>query len=136
MLQVIIHKLKLESIRGHGTPGEQNSVVTSTKEIEPILLPSEFSLNQNYPNPFNPTTLISYQLPVTSNISLKIYSLLEQEVATIFEGMRQPGNYNVTFDASKLTSGVYICQLIANDFISSRKMMLLSKYIIQTNKCF
>lgn len=110
---------------GHGTPGEQNSVMTSTKDIESLLLPSEFLLYQNYPNPFNPTTVISYQLPVASNISLKVYNLLGQEVATIFEGMQQPGNYNATFDASKLTSGVYIYQLIANDFISSMKMLLI-----------
>jgi hypothetical protein len=110
---------------GHGTPGEQNSVVTSTQEIESILLPLEFSLNQNYPNPFNPTTVINYQIPITSYISLKVYNLLGQEVATLFEGMRQSGNYEATFDADELTSGVYIYQLITNGFISSRKMALI-----------
>jgi hypothetical protein len=93
-------------------------------------VPSEFSLSQNYPNPFNPTTVISYQLPVTSNISLRVYNLLGQEVATLFEGIRQPGNYEATFDGSDLASGVYLYRLSANhngatNFSETMKLVLL-----------
>lgn len=114
----------------HGTPGLQNSVVTSTKEIESILLPSEFSLNQNYPNPFNPTTVITYQIPIASYISLKVYNLLGEEVASLYEGLCQPGSYEATFDASELASGVYLYRLQSNqdgehNFGETKKFLLL-----------
>jgi glucuronoarabinoxylan endo-1,4-beta-xylanase len=86
-------------------------VVSGTEEV--IIVPQTFKLSQNYPNPFNPTTVIGYQLPVTSSISLKVYNLLGQEVATLFEGIRQPGNYEATFDGSRLASGVYFYQMHA-----------------------
>jgi hypothetical protein len=91
----------------------------------PKVLPAEFSLSQNYPNPFNPTTVISYQLPVTSNMSLKVYSLLGQEVATLFEGTRQPGNYETVLDGSKLASGVYIYRLREGNSVMTKKLMIL-----------
>ena len=92
-----------------------------------------FALVQNYPNPFNPTTVISYQLPATSRISLKVYNLLGQEVATLFERIRQPGNYEATFDGSRLASGVYFYRMHANqvdggranDYVETKKLVLL-----------
>jgi alpha-N-arabinofuranosidase len=102
-----------------------------------------YRLYANYPNPFNPTTVISYsvpsnteqdlvsngvrdgQLPVTSNVSLKVYNLLGQEVATLFEGIRQPGNYEVTFDGSGLASGIYLCRMKADHFVETKKLVLL-----------
>jgi hypothetical protein len=88
-------------------------------------LPQAFSLSQNYPNPFNPTTVISYQLPATSNVSLKVCNLLGQEVAILFEGMRQPGTYQATFDGSKLASGVYLYRMTANNFVETKKLVLV-----------
>lgn len=88
-------------------------------------MPKEYSLSQNYPNPFNPTTVIGYQLPVTSKISLKVYDLLGQEVATLFEGVRQPGKYQATFDGSRLASGVYFCRLTANSYMETKKLLLI-----------
>jgi hypothetical protein len=102
-------------------------------ELSPVLavesansvLPGEYSLYQNYPNPFNPKTIISYELPATSSVSLKIYNILGQEVTTLFEGVRQAGKYDARFDGSKLASGVYFYRLEANHFVSMKKMLLL-----------
>lgn len=92
-----------------------------------------FALAQNYPNPFNPTTVISYQLPVTSKISLKVYDLLGQEIVTLFEGIHQPGNYEATFDATGLAGGVYFYRMQArqiddgqaNIYVETKKLTLL-----------
>jgi hypothetical protein len=86
---------------------------------------SDFILYQNYPNPFNPTTLIRYQLPARSNVSLKVYNLLGQEVATLFEGIRQQGNFEATFDGNKLAAGVYLYRLSANGFVKTKKLLLI-----------
>ncbi|MCX6145608.1 MAG: CotH kinase family protein [Ignavibacteriales bacterium] len=100
---------------GHGSPGRKNSITTAIDEKMNRIIPDTYALMQNYPNPFNPTTVISYQLPVTSTISLKVYDLLGKEIATLFEGIHQPGNYNATFDASGLAGGVYFYRMHANE---------------------
>jgi hypothetical protein len=84
-----------------------------------------FSLGQNYPNPFNPTTRIQYSVPQDGNVSLKVYNLLGQEVADIFEGFHYAGNYSVVFNGSKLGSGVYLYQLKTNNFLQTRKLIVL-----------
>ena len=88
-------------------------------------IPTEYKLFQNYPNPFNPTTQIKYSVPRNSFVSLKVYSLIGQEVATIFEGVRQTGNYTALFNGNSLSSGVYFYQLKGNNFIESKKFVLL-----------
>jgi len=88
-------------------------------------VPLRFTLGQNYPNPFNPTTQISYAVPQNIYISVKVYNHFGQEVATLVEGVRQPGEYLVTFDASGFASGVYFYQLRAKDFVETRKFLLL-----------
>jgi hypothetical protein len=98
--------------------------LTSAKEEKEM--PTMFSLSQNYPNPFNPSTVINYQLPVLGYVSLKVYDLPGREVATLFEGVRQPGNYETTFDASGLKSGVYFYRLqTKTGFMQTRKLVLL-----------
>jgi hypothetical protein len=87
--------------------------------------PSEFKLNQNYPNPFNPSTVISYQLPVSSNVTLKVYDLLGIEVATLVDEYKPAGNYEVEFNASDLTCGIYFYKLRTDNYIETRKMILL-----------
>jgi hypothetical protein len=87
--------------------------------------PISFALFQNYPNPFNPRTQIQYSVPVKGYISLKIYNLLGQEIMTLFEGVRQPGNYTATFDAKGLSSGVYLYRLTADHFVETKKLILL-----------
>ncbi|MFN3560323.1 MAG: T9SS type A sorting domain-containing protein [Chloroherpetonaceae bacterium] len=69
--------------------------------------PKGYALEQNYPNPFNPTTVISYQLPTASNVSLKVYDVLGKEVMTLVSGRQAAGSYTYTLNASNLASGVY-----------------------------
>ncbi len=99
------------------------------------LLPSEFSLEQNYPNPFNPTTTIKYQiaknkLQINSNdqfqnVTLKIYDILGNEVATLVNENQAPGVYEVNFNAAAFSSGVYFYSIQAGDFVQTKKMILL-----------
>jgi len=90
-----------------------------------IIKPSEFKLEQNYPNPFNPSTKISWQSPVGSWQTLKIFDVLGNEVATLVNEYRDAGRHNVTFDASNLSSGVYFYKIQAGSFTSTKKMLLL-----------
>ncbi|NUN10034.1 MAG: T9SS type A sorting domain-containing protein [Ignavibacteriaceae bacterium] len=88
-------------------------------------VPVSFSLSQNYPNPFNPSTVISFGLPVASKVTLKIYNSLGQEVATLVNGeMLEAGAYSKSFDASKLTSGVYMYKITTDNFSAVKKMLL------------
>lgn len=88
-------------------------------------MPTEYKLFQNYPNPFNPTTQIKYSVPWNGYVSIKVYNLIGQEVATIYEGVRQTGNYTALFNGNSLSSGVYFYQLKGNNFIESKKFVLL-----------
>jgi hypothetical protein len=104
--------------------GNGNKQVSGVKKTD-NLIPAKYSLQQNYPNPFNPSTVIKYSIPKEQVVSLKIFNVLGQEVATLLNKMQTAGNYEVTFNASKLASGVYIYQLNAGTFTYSKKMMLL-----------
>ena len=86
--------------------------------------PNEYSIT-NYPNPFNPTTTISYQLPENGFVTIKVFDMLGKEVATLVNENKSAGYYQVNFDASKLTSGVYICIINVNGFTQSKKMLLM-----------
>jgi hypothetical protein len=88
-------------------------------------IPTKITLSQNYPNPFNPTTQINYSVPSRSYIALKVYNLLGQEVATLFEGICQPGNYTYTFDGRGLSGGVYLYQMTTAHFVDTKKFILL-----------
>lgn len=85
----------------------------------------DFALNQNYPNPFNPTTVISYQIPVTSQVSLKVYDVIGNEVAALVNKVEPAGKYEVTFNAANLPSGIYFYQLKTDGFNVVKKMTLL-----------
>jgi len=87
--------------------------------------PNTFSLNQNYPNPFNPSTKISWQLPFSSNVTLKIYNVLGNEVDLLVNEYQSAGNYGFTWNAVNLPSGIYFCRLQAGSFVQTRKMILL-----------
>ena len=88
-------------------------------------IPVEYALNQNYPNPFNPSTTIRYALPRSSNVTLKIYDMLGNEVKTVVNEFKTAGNYSVNFDASSLSSGVYFYKIVAGDFTDAKKMTLV-----------
>jgi hypothetical protein len=87
--------------------------------------PAGFELRQNYPNPFNPSTTISFTLPQAGNVTLKVYNALGQEIATLVNGRQTAQNYEVTFDASNLASGIYIYTLRTDNFSQSKKMLLV-----------
>ena len=90
-----------------------------------IGIPSEFSLSQNYPNPFNPGTSIDFDLPVDSKTSINIFDLSGREVAKVINEFKTAGYYTVNFNASGLTSGVYFYRLTADNFSTTRKMLLV-----------
>ncbi|MCJ7552884.1 MAG: YCF48-related protein [Ignavibacteriaceae bacterium] len=87
--------------------------------------PKEFLLEQNYPNPFNPSTVISYQLPVSGEVTLKVYDVLGREVATLIDEYRNSGSYEVDFNAAGLTSGVYFYKLTTDNYTETKKMILI-----------
>jgi hypothetical protein len=89
-------------------------------------VPLAYGLDQNYPNPFNPSTTINYSIPVTGRVTMRIYNVLGQIVATLLNGdMQNAGKYQVTFDASRYSSGVYFYRIEAGTFSAVKKMMLL-----------
>ena len=89
-------------------------------------LPTIFALNQNYPNPFNPRTAIEFSIPKTGYVTLKMYDLLGQEVATLVSDRLTPGNYKYPWDASGFATGVYYYKIEAGGgFIQTRKLLLI-----------
>ncbi len=97
--------------------------VTSTDEVENV--PLKFSLDQNYPNPFNPETVISWQLAVRGTVSLKVFDVLGNEVATLVNEEQETGFHRINFNGENLASGIYFYQLQTNRFIQNKKMILL-----------
>ncbi|MBX2976276.1 MAG: T9SS type A sorting domain-containing protein [Ignavibacteriaceae bacterium] len=83
-----------------------------------------YQLNQNYPNPFNPATVISFSVAENSFISLKVYDVLGNEISELVNEIKEPGTYSVSFDASKLSSGIYFYTLKANGYSLTKKMLL------------
>ncbi|MFN3695315.1 MAG: T9SS type A sorting domain-containing protein [Ignavibacterium sp.] len=101
-----------------------SEIITSADDLI-INLPAYFSLAQNYPNPFNPNTKISWQSPVGSHQTLKVYDVLGNEVATLVNEERPAGSYEVDFNAAGLSSGIYFYRLQAGSFVETKKMILL-----------
>jgi uncharacterized delta-60 repeat protein len=94
-------------------------------EYQNSIRPTDFVLYQNYPNPFNPTTKISYSIPERSNVILKVYDVLGNEIATLVNEFRSAGKYEINYNASHLSSGVYFYTLLANEFTQTRKFILM-----------
>jgi uncharacterized protein (TIGR02145 family) len=86
---------------------------------------SMFILYQNYPNPFNPLTQITYSIPKATNVTLKVYDILGQEIAILVNERKQTGEYNMTWNAEGVPSGVYYYRIVAGDFIETKKMLLI-----------
>ncbi|MCW9094638.1 MAG: 5'-nucleotidase C-terminal domain-containing protein, partial [Ignavibacteriaceae bacterium] len=97
----------------------------AAEEGESINLPNEYALEQNYPNPFNPSTTIKYSVPNAENVQLKVYDVIGNEVATLVNETKSPGSYEVPFNASQLSSGVYIYSIRAGNFVETKKMILM-----------
>ncbi|MDI6765969.1 MAG: YCF48-related protein [Bacteroidota bacterium] len=113
--------------------GDYGTILRTTTglvRVDELLLseiPIEFRLHQNYPNPFNPSTTIRYELPRESFVTLKVYNLLGQEVATLVNEKKEAGRYNIEFRISDFgfSSGVYFYRLVAEDYVSTKKFLLL-----------
>jgi hypothetical protein len=130
---------------GHGPQGDEIRIYNYVRCVrggevstlglgdeEPSQVPSTFELGQNYPNPFNPSTTITFTLPASGRVSLKVFNLLAEEVATLLDEFRDAGPGSVLFDAratgirgEHLPSGVYFYRLTAGDLIATRRMVLL-----------
>jgi photosystem II stability/assembly factor-like uncharacterized protein len=104
---------------------DMNGTYKFSNVIEVEIVPTKYALYQNYPNPFNSNTIIRYQLPKQSKVVIKIYNILGSEVIELLNGKKEAGIYEVEFNADKLSSGTYIYKIIADNFIESKKMLLL-----------
>jgi hypothetical protein len=102
--------------------GEPSSP-TGVDERESV--PAAFGLSQNYPNPFNPATRIEYELSHSAHVTLTVFNMLGQEVATLINGVEQPGHKSVSYNGNKLPSGLYIYHLNAGTFSDTKRMMLI-----------
>jgi hypothetical protein len=99
--------------------------VTTGVDVSKLSVPANFLLQQNYPNPFNPVTTITFTIPKRSLVTLKVCSVLGQEVTTLTQGQMQPGEYSLRFDGSALSSGIYLYRLTTEYSSSVRKMALI-----------
>ena len=104
---------------------DPSSDPTSVQDLYSEQNPMEFSLHQNYPNPFNPNTTINFEIPKTSKVTLKVFNILGEEVATLVSDRLTAGSYSYNWDASNLTSGVYLYRLETGDFVETKKMILM-----------
>ncbi len=121
-----IYAYRLKQTDFDGTSSYSKTVEINTNNL------SEFSLNQNYPNPFNPSTKISFSLPLTSNVNLSVFNVLGEKVAVLINEVRNPGKYDLNFNGSGITSGIYIYRIEAvpvtrqtAGFVSIKKMTLI-----------
>ncbi|MBT8387992.1 MAG: T9SS type A sorting domain-containing protein [Ignavibacteria bacterium] len=103
--------------------GTYSYIVSGVEQFNNVI--SSYSLSSNYPNPFNPTTTINYEIPQRSFITLKIYDVLGNEVATLVDEEKQTGSYNVELNATGLPSGIYIYKFQAGNFVETKKMVLI-----------
>jgi hypothetical protein len=113
------------------TPGDFVERYPTAVDDDAGEIPSAFALDQNFPNPFNPTTVIRYRLPggeggasTVRRVSLRVYDLLGREVADLVDADQGPGQYSVTFDATRLPSGIYLCRITAGRLSQTVKMTL------------
>jgi len=97
----------------------------ATSVEEEVEIPATFYLGQNYPNPFNPSTTIRYGLAAQTHVSLEVYNLLGQKVATLVSGEQPAGTHEVVFEDNSLSSGLYLYRLQAGQYTETRKLMLL-----------
>lgn len=102
-----------------------NGGVTFLDDKNEVNIPQYFSLSQNYPNPFNPNTYIKYQIPELRFVTLKVYDILGNEVATLVNEVKHAGSYEVEFDGTRLTSGIYFYRIISGSYSDTKKLVLL-----------
>ena len=117
---------RLRQIDVDGTVHFSNGVSVNTLTgVSQPEIPDRFALGQNYPNPFNPSTTITYQLPTASHVTLKIYNTMGQEVVTLIDDVEEAGYKSAVWNALNVSSGVYFYRLQTNDFVQTRKLVLM-----------
>ena len=90
-----------------------------------VVTPTNYRLDQNYPNPFNPMTVLNYSIPQSERVTLAVYNILGQRVATLFEGVQQAGEHTVSWNAANFSSGVYFARLETGRYSKTIKMVLV-----------
>jgi hypothetical protein len=121
-----VHSTTFPAGEIRGNISATSSATATGVDQRPSDIPTVFNLKQNYPNPFNPSTTIEYNLPAKAHISLIIYNVLGQTVATLIDEVRQAGNQKITFDASRFASGIYLYKMTTdNGYAKTMKMLLL-----------
>jgi hypothetical protein len=93
--------------------------------VETSNQPDKFKLYQNYPNPFNPSTIINYELQITSDVELSVYNSLGQRLTTLVSKQEAAGNHQIEWDASDYSSGVYYYKLASGNFVDVKRMILM-----------
>lgn len=112
-------------VHAPGMSGSFTAAVAGVGQGTPESQPADYQLKQNYPNPFNPSTTIAYSIPGAAFVSMKVFNLLGMEVATLVNGLQDGGNHRITWNASGVTSGVYLYTLKAGEYTQTRSMVLL-----------
>ena len=102
-----------------------NKSTSSLANFPDLLLPVEFALKHSYPNPFNPVTNIRYELPEIASVTLIIYDMTGRETVTLYNGTQAPGYHNIVWDASNHASGIYFIKMVAGDYNSTQKLMMV-----------
>jgi len=124
-MDVVTFVFQFRTSQSSETYGVVKVEESTTGVVNQQVIPKNFTLSQNYPNPFNPTTKIQFSLTSRSNVKLVVLNLIGQEVKTLVNEEKGQGNYEVSFDASKFSSGVYFYRLTAGSFTETRKMILI-----------
>jgi hypothetical protein len=118
--------VKAEDIHGNLSPKSNELKISLTGvDITDSSIPTEYQLQQNYPNPFNPSTTIEFSLKEAGNVSIRVLNVLGEEISTIESGFRAAGRYRVSFDASRLATGVYLYQIRSGNFVDTKRMVLV-----------
>ena len=107
---------------GDGTFCNKPVDVETQNEVE---TPKQFSLSQNFPNPFNPNTIISFEIPVGTLVTINLFDVLGRQVKVLMNEIKEAGYYEINFDARELPSGTYVYKLSAGNFVETKKMVLL-----------
>jgi hypothetical protein len=102
-----------------------SDTIVNAIEKDYLTIPSNFALGQNYPNPFNPTTTIEFQIPNSEFVTLEIYNILGEKVATLLSAFLLSGSHQYTWNAAEFSSGIYYYQLVAGDYKEVKKMILI-----------
>ena len=126
--KIMVTSISNDSLYGLSSSAFNISIVTAVTAPDNIV--KSFQLSQNYPNPFNPSTIIQYSIPRESQVRIDVYNVIGQRITTLINSMQKSGNYEVTWDASALASGVYFYSIKASDntgknYFAVKKMMLL-----------